>query len=328
MKRAHALERPFRRHLRILRKNLLPAMAGHVEALHRTRVTSRRLRETLPLVECGLPNIGVDKTRRRIQRLTRMLGGVRELDVALQVIDDVERARSSQHVAVGTLRQHVLVEREDRRERMLGLLAAINTDKLDRQLADLARGLRGLDASAAWRETLAARIKRRAERVRVAVDRAGALYLSDRVHLVRVAIKKLRYTLELLGATGAARATATVKRLKQVQDTLGRLHDLEMLRHHARNVQAAADPRQPWISDLGIVTRDLENECRQLHGRYIADRAKLLRACQTAVEVAGRLRPRREIPRARRALKMLLGKSTRAPAVGDHVTRRVRRRVV
>lgn len=324
MKPAHALDRPLHGHLRTLRKNLLPGMAGHVEALHRTRVASRRLREALPLVECGLA-IDMDKTRRRLQRLTQVLGGVRELDVALGVIDEIRRARASQQVAVGTLRQRILVERDVRRERMLGRLAAMDTEKLDRQLADLERALRGKDVGDAWRETLATRIQRRAERVRAAVDRAGALYLSDRVHLVRVAIKKLRYALELSGPTGAARAPATLRQLKQVQDTLGRLHDLEVLRHHVRGVQAAADPRQPWIGDLGIVTRDLEDECRQLHGRYSADRARLLKACQTAVEVAGRLWPSRGASRARRALKMSLEEPAHAHQVGDRMASRIRR---
>ena len=295
MKPAHGLDRPLHGHLRTLRKNLLPALAGHVEALHRTRVASRRLREALPLVGCGLA-IDVDKTRGRLQRLTRALGGVRELDVALGVIDEIRRTRASQQVAVGMLRQHILVERDVQRERMLGRLAAMDTEKLDRQLADLERALRGKGASDAWRETLATRIQRRAEGVRAAVDRASALYLSDRVHLVRVAIKKLRYALELSDPTGAARAPATVRQLKQVQDTLGRLHDLEVLRHHVRGVQAAADPRQPWIGDLGIVTRDLEDECRRLHARYIADRARLLKACQIAAEVAGRSRCRWKSP--------------------------------
>src|SRR5262245_28849831 len=55
--------------------------AGDVDALHRSRVATRRLREALPLVK------GRGRERRRLRRdlrrVTRALGPVRELDVAL-----------------------------------------------------------------------------------------------------------------------------------------------------------------------------------------------------------------------------------------------------
>jgi len=45
----------------------------------------------------------------------------------------------------------------------------------------------------AWMWALDARLGRRADRVRAALDAAGALYHAERIHGVRVALKKLRY---------------------------------------------------------------------------------------------------------------------------------------
>ena len=41
------------------------------------------------------------------------------------------------------------------------------------------------------------RAARRAQRLGAAIENAAGLYLPDRLHQVRIAVKKLRYTLEL-----------------------------------------------------------------------------------------------------------------------------------
>ena len=56
------------------------AVGGDAEALHQARVASRRIREALPL-EIRPPR----KLMRQVRRITRALGPVRELDVALMV---------------------------------------------------------------------------------------------------------------------------------------------------------------------------------------------------------------------------------------------------
>src|SRR3712207_6954937 len=50
-----------------------------------------------------------------------------------------------------------------------------------------------------------------------------------RSHEVRIAVKKLRYALELVRELSGSRATAHLRTLKKVQDLLGRMHDFEIL---------------------------------------------------------------------------------------------------
>ena len=73
-----------------LAKHLPKALTGDSHAVHQARVASRRLRETLPIVGAGLDGAkaakGAKKIRRRMRRLTRVLGPVRELEVALAKI--------------------------------------------------------------------------------------------------------------------------------------------------------------------------------------------------------------------------------------------------
>ena len=57
------------------------AVAGDDLAVHQARVTSRRLREAVPVLATGLTGSKAGKARKKIRRLTRALGSVRELDV-------------------------------------------------------------------------------------------------------------------------------------------------------------------------------------------------------------------------------------------------------
>ena len=70
----------------------------------------------------------------------------------------------------------------------------------------------------------------RAIRLGRSVDGAGALYAPEALHAVRIAVKKLRYSLEMGRAArvivGSARAAT---RLSRFQDLLGEWHDWQML---------------------------------------------------------------------------------------------------
>ena len=84
--------RAFGRRLEVLSKNLSPALAGDVEGVHRSRVASRRLRELLAVLS---PEEGHGDRKAwravntRVRAITRALGGVRELDVALELLDEI-----------------------------------------------------------------------------------------------------------------------------------------------------------------------------------------------------------------------------------------------
>jgi CHAD domain-containing protein len=71
-------------------------------------------------------------------------------------------------------------------------------------------------------------LKRRRRRLRVALRYRG--HASRRLHRIRLKIKTLRYLLEQCKLTYSGVARAEVKRLRELQDTLGDLHDAWCLR--------------------------------------------------------------------------------------------------
>jgi CHAD domain-containing protein len=113
------------------------------------------------------------------------------------------------------------------------------------------------------------------------VDEAGSMYLSERLHVVRIALKKLRYAVELGSEAAGAKPDGDLNALKRMQTLLGRLHDLQVLVDRVRSVQAALDPPDVVVwHDLDALIIALDRSCRRLHARYIRDRAQLVDICQ------------------------------------------------
>jgi len=173
---------------------------------------------------------------------------------------------------------------------MIGRLTSVSTRKLERDLAEIARGLGMRRQTDAWAQLLAVRMSRRAQRVQRAVREAGALYISDRVHAVRIVSKKLRYALELAGSTGEAVTKQSVRRLKEIQEVLGRLHDLEVLGAAIQDLTAPVATRDdPTGGALEALRLSLDRECRELHSQYVASRESLLAVCEEAIATAIRI---------------------------------------
>ena len=61
------------------------------------------------------------------------------------------------------------------------------------------------------------------------IARTGTLYRPEPLHEVRIAVKKLRYVLEITADAGLARLARPLRTLKTAQESLGRLHDLDVL---------------------------------------------------------------------------------------------------
>lgn len=270
-----------------------PRMHEDVAALHQVRVASRRLREALPVLSEGRRLRKLEKARRLMRRIARALGPVRELDVAIKALGDLDPTETGSQAGLEHLREHLVAERAERRAGMTRRLESVTPEKIRRRLSSLiapdrARKRRetpeGKPPPVPWQSVLSARIARRAKALRSAIDRAGAIYLPDRLHAVRVSVKKLRYAVEVGRDVRAAGAAAMLRALKAAQDTLGHLHDLEMLLDRARAAQVAHKP--PSASDegadLGAVIARLEHDCRQLHARFVARRGDLIAVCDQA----------------------------------------------
>lgn len=273
---------------------LVPGVeAGEVPAVHQARVASRRLRELLPVLQ--LDAAATRKLGRRLRKATRGLGTARELDVLQLLIEELHesgryRPRVLQHV-----REDIRTTRADMGKRFRTL--ASDLGRILRKLEAAAAVLEGAEGSRdrGWRWALDARVARRAVALRKVVDEAGAVYLPERLHAVRIALKKLRYGVELCTEAAGDRTNADLRALKRTQELLGRMHDLQLLIDRVRDAQASLAPTDinTW-RDLDALVISLEGSCRQLHARYVRQRAALAAICdRLGGRAAARARARR-----------------------------------
>lgn len=272
-----------RQRLRALEKNLPGAAKGNVDALHQARVATRRIREVLPVVSSGSRG---RRLQRQMRKITQVLGPVRDLDVALQILDEIEKSGETSRAALTRLRQAVSRERQLLAADMKKRLEHCDLDKLRKRALGAARLRQARPARRDPKRLARAqqRAAQRAERLRTAIENAGSIYLPDRLHDVRIAVKKLRYAMELVRELSGSRATAKLRTLKDTQDLLGRIRDLEVLIARTRAVQGAQGaPTLKLSAELDRLVRRFETECRRLHGHYASSRQSLLSICEHVV---------------------------------------------
>jgi len=281
MNESHPSELLIRQRLSVLTRTLPSALNGDVVAIHQARVATRRVRAALSIVTRGSKGRKLTKV---VSRLTRTLGRVRELDVAILSLDELASDVSVPREGLDLLRAILKEERERLCAEMALGIEHVNLERLQRKaLAAVQRLVDEHEADVSDLKRLKAVTKRSVRRglaLRAAIDNAGGIYLPDRLHQVRIAVKKLRYVLEIARDLSRSRASARIRTLRSVQDLLGRMHDLEMLIMRIRALQGS--DRAPTLkvsAELDRLVRRLETECRQLHVRYMGFKKKLLELC-------------------------------------------------
>src|SRR6187401_2766330 len=95
------------------------AQAGDEISVHQARVASRRLREALPVLGARADVHALGRVQRRVRRITRALGPVRELDVTLSLLAELELKGAAPMRAISRVRAAVIDERQQRRIEML-----------------------------------------------------------------------------------------------------------------------------------------------------------------------------------------------------------------
>ena len=281
------------RETRALLRQVRRARRGEARAVHQARVASRRLGEAVPVAVRVVTDVKAPHLRRDVRRVARAMGDVRELDVTLAVLDREARGREWHGAVLGQVRRHLEKERERSSRTMNAKLGRVDLAKLEERAHELA------DACDArllpgWQSHLATRLRKRARRFDQALRAAGTLYAAEPLHRVRVAGKRLRYTLELARAAAGAPVGRHIATLKRLQDLLGSLHDLQTLEAFVRTVAAEAVSGLDSHAQFEDAQREIDAECRVLHGRFLARAPQWERLVDQAAQQASVLvAPRR-----------------------------------
>ena len=262
-----------------VRARLPKAVAGDETAVHRGRVATRRLREALGIVLHTDPPKRAHRLRRELRRIARQLGPIREIDVALAEIERTGAKLGWSAERRAAFHQVLEETRDYRRARMKKKLARTDRDGLKDWAARVVEDVRTAGAPATWSRALRARISDRAARALAAIRECGTLYSPQHLHELRIALKKLRYSLEFDAEAGAAASGEAIRSLRRAQRRLGHLHDLQIL---AKEIDKAEFRGTADMVDARAAVADLERECRDIHGRIVRD-LPALEACALGV---------------------------------------------
>jgi CHAD domain-containing protein len=111
-----------------------------LRSVHQARVASRRLREALPVLRASVHQSRLGRVRRQVRRMTRALGPVRELDVALYPPRRTGKSRNRLDACAVYVRQEIARERLETPPRTPGGHHAGKIEKLRQQLGHVATG--------------------------------------------------------------------------------------------------------------------------------------------------------------------------------------------
>lgn len=204
-----------------------------IEAVHKMRVTTRRLQASLDLLE---RQVNVRKLKRRLRRWRRALSRVRNYDVFLELIEREAAGRRQAHRAQFELVRALLHERRlHNATRVRQFLEGIDVSQIAVAL--------GLDPPSTKGEPVAAlvldgkvmsgwaadRLDQRLAELQARVAQAHPTTDPAELHQLRIAAKRMRYLLEIISAMGYGDASRALAWLRTLQDRIGDWHDLEAL---------------------------------------------------------------------------------------------------
>ncbi len=251
-----------------------------IEALHDMRVWSRRLREALEIFAFCFPPKIYDKLYERVRQVTKTLGQARNADVAVEFFaaHHAQAQELTERFALEDLLRRLVKEQRRERERMkerldkkvkAGALPAV----IEVAFAKVARtpGWRRRGPRTAARLARALLMTRLQEVFKI---RSAILGENDveGLHNLRIAVKKLRYALEILGFAIGESAAENLSFFKKLQTVLGDLHDrdvfLEVVKERYETLEKQTFATL-LLSGYESVFIHLVKERRQFYEKYL-----------------------------------------------------------
>jgi len=240
----------FRRLSRLLKQ---AAEKPQPETVHQFRTTARRIEALLQAL-----NPEADKNQRRLlrrlSRLRRRAGRVRNIDVQMALLRSLKIGRDAHRKE--RLMQALADLRSKREKDLAARLESEDLGKIRRRLRKAGQKLSlfreppsmagELDVARPF-DPVATALR---EFMRVA--RAQGALREENLHAYRIETRHVRYVAEMAGADETARAL--VAGLKRMQDAIGEWHDWLALSERAEKVLAPA-PESPLMAALRNVTR-------------------------------------------------------------------------
>lgn len=216
---------------------------GDTDSIHDLRVASRRMRAAIGLFAPYLGPRAVKSSSKEFRRVTRALGRLRNIDEALIYAGSLS-------VSLPVLAGQLSAAREEEIKAVVDVVKGFPRQRMDRTLREAVADLTGeQDVDRSLPVYLSETSIQRYQAVFGLLLPATIPENVEMRHALRIAIKKWRYLLEILGQVSQQDYAAILDTLKEYQTLLGRLNDmvefaglcaaLKLPRHEIEEISAA-----------------------------------------------------------------------------------------
>jgi len=217
------------------------------EAIHDLRVASRRLREGLLLFAPCYPGDGLAWILKKIRKVTRLLGDIRNSDEAARFFSTLSEeldaaCRADLSRLVTAFREERAAELEQLEAGLRKLTSAKLSDRFRLTVDNpslLAPLPGGVDPFVPLADFARAALGARLDDVLQLVPAARFSENAAAQHRMRIAVKHYRYRLEILSALLGPGFQELHAAVKGYQEVLGKMHDLDVFAGICRNAAFA-----------------------------------------------------------------------------------------
>jgi CHAD domain-containing protein len=205
-----------------------------IEAIHRMRVASRRLRAALPIFGPFVAAKKHEEWTRNIRALTLALGAARDRDVQIEHVQSFLLAQPPGIIRSGIRR--LLLRLRQRRQRLQQAVEKALADlvksevpmEMERKLHPLLEGMETTPRSPALCSLSFDTIRENLEQFLYFEPFIKQPENIKELHAMRIAAKHLRYTLEIFSPVYESELKLHLKAMRQIQEILGEIHDCDV----------------------------------------------------------------------------------------------------
>ena len=224
-----------------------------IEYVHKLRVASRRTRAALDLFGACFGRKVTKRWSRTIKKVTRSSGAARDADVQIAFLEKYAKINEDKNVARG-LDYLITIYTTRRRSMQVTVTKALDDLESSEILDDIAHSCSALKAGERQESDIKTldtygkaydHISTKLNEVLVLdpfVHDEGA---AAKHHELRIAIKRLRYTMEIFSPLYKRGLTDQIFLMKRFQDLLGEMHDCDV-----------------WIQEFNVETKSMPADAR------------------------------------------------------------------
>jgi CHAD domain-containing protein len=245
-----------------------------LEDVHQMRVSTRRIRSTLRLLRRYYRARALSRYRRRLRKVARALGAVRDLDVLIADLSQFQTALDAEQQA--GLKTAIERFEQKRAAARADLISIFDGKAYRRFVSDFGEFLTTPGAGAKTlhsddivpvqlRHVLPGMIHDCLAAV-LAYDAVVGDADAERLHGLRIEFKRLRYIVALFDEVLGSQMADFVEELKAIQDHLGRLNDIAIAHQHLDALVAGRDGYVP--SAMQAYSERLDAEAADLLAKF------------------------------------------------------------